>query len=381
MDKSLLRQVEGVGGEPRFAMLETIREFGLEQLESSGQVEALCRRHAEYFRTLVERADPHLRAPGQAEWLDRLDAEHDNLRAALAWSLETGEAELGLQVAAILAWFWRLRGHLREGRRWLEAVLAASREQRTPVRCRALNGLGLLTYTLDDYATPVLEESLALARELGDQSGIAWAVYTMGRVAVFARGDHERAAALLEESLTRFQALGDVVGCAYACWTSGNVAIRQGEYAQAAALFEQSLILGRQAGDTWAIASALMNAAGLARELGEFERALAMLKESLGHYQALRAAWGICFILEEMAVVAAECGQSERAARLFGAEQALRDAIGSVMNARSRAVQERGLASARGALGEETFAALWAEGRAMTREQVITYALEETPPA
>jgi predicted ATPase/class 3 adenylate cyclase len=377
VDKSLLRQVEGVNGETRVEMLETIREFGREQLERSGEVGALRRRHAEYFRALVEEADPHLRGPGAAAWLDRLDAEHDNLRAALAWSVETGEAALGLRMAGILAWFWRLRGHLREGRRWLEAVLAASREVRTPLRVRALNGLGLLTFSEVDVATPLLDESLALAQELGDQSGIAWALYTTGRVGA----DYERSAVVLGESLSRFRALDDVVGAAYACFTSGNVAVRRGDYVQAVALFEQSLALGRQAGDTWAIASALMNAAELARVLREFERAVTMLKESLGYYLALRAAWGICLVLDMMAVVGAERGQSERAARLFGAEEALRNAIGSVLNVKWRAVHERSLASVRGALGEETFTALWAEGQAMTREQVIAYALEETSPA
>ena len=313
--------------------------------------------------------------------VDRLEAEHDNLRAALTWSLEVGQAALGLRIVGILAWFWRLRGHLREGRHWLRAVLAASLEVRTPLRVRALNGLGLLTYSLGDTATPVLEESLALARELGDQSGIAWALYTMGRVA-FAHGDHERTATLVEESLTRFQALGDVVGCSYAYWYLGNVATRRGEYSQSAALHERSLALGRQAGDTWAIASALMNGAENACALREFERAIAMLRESLEHYRTLRAAWGICIVLDMMAVVAAEREQCERAARLFGAEQALRDAIGSTIahGGGWRLVRERSLASARGALGEEAFAALWAEGRAMTREQVIAYAVE-TPPA
>jgi predicted ATPase len=188
LDKSLLRQVEGVDGELRLQMLETIREFGQQQLELSGEAGPLRRRHAEYFGAFVEQADSHLRGAGTVQWLDRLEAEHDNLRAALAFSLETGDAALGLRFVGILAWFWWLHGHLREGRRWLEAVLAASREVRTRFRARALNGLGLLMYWMGDTETPVLEENLTLARELGDQSGIAWALYSMGRAA-FAGGD------------------------------------------------------------------------------------------------------------------------------------------------------------------------------------------------
>jgi predicted ATPase/DNA-binding SARP family transcriptional activator len=373
VDKSLLRQVEGVDGELRLEMLETIREFGQEQLELIGEVGALRRRHAEYFRALVEQADPHFHGPRTATWLDRLEAEHDNLRAALAWSLEASDATLGLRLA-VLVWFWWLRGHLREGRRWLEAVLAASREVRTPLRVRALNGLGLLMYWLGDTETPVLEENLTLARELGDQPGIAWALYSMARAAS-ARGDYERTAALMEESLTRFRALDEVEGCALAHWHLGDVAVARGEHTRAAALIEQSLALGRRAGDLWVMAMALVLAADVARALGEYARAIAMLKESLGHYRALRAPWGICIVLSIMAGVSVDRGECERAARLFGAEHALRNAVGYVMGIRWRPVHERDLASARAALGDETFAATWATGEAMTREQAAEYAL------
>ena len=379
VDKSLLRQTEGVAGEPRFGMLETIREFGQVQLELSGEVGAFRRRHAEYFRALVEQADPHLRGPGTAEWLDRLDVEHDNLRTALAWSLELGEAALGLRMVGILAWFWRLRGHLREGRRWLGDVLAVSREMRTPLRVRALNGLGLLTYYLGDTSKPILEESLVLARELDDRSGIAWALYVMGRAA-HSRGDYEQTATLVEDSLTRFRALDDVVGCSYACWYLGDAATQLREYGRAAMWYEEGISRGRQAGDTWAIASASMSSTDLAFELREFDRASALLKESLGHYRVLRAPWAIGLVLSRMAVVAAERGQSERAARLFGAEQAMRDVIGYAMTVSHRALHEHRLASARAALGEEAFSTLWVEGQAMTREQVIAYALEESTP-
>ena len=377
MDKSLLRQVEGVDGELRLEMLETIREFGQEQLELSGEAGVLRRRHAQYFRAFIEQTDPLLRGSGTVQWLDRLEAEHDNLLAALAFSLEAGDASLGLRLAASLAWFWRLRGHVGQGCHWLRAVLAASGEVRTPLRVRVLNGLGLLTYTRGEPENPVLEESLALARELGDEPGLAWALHAMGRAAL-AHHDLEQATALMAESLTLFRALGDVVGCAYASWDLGNVAVERAEYAHAAARYEQSLSLARQAEDTWAIASALLNAANLPRRLREYERAMAMLRESLEHYRTLRGTWGICIVLAMMAVVAAERGQSERAARLFGAEQALRDATGSTMNVRWREVRERGLQSARSALAEEAFAAIWAEGHAMTREQAIAHALEDT---
>jgi non-specific serine/threonine protein kinase len=374
VDKSLLQQAEGVEGELRLEMLETIREFGQEQLALSGERAALRRRHAEYFAAFIEEADPHLRGPQTVPWLDRLEAEHDNLRAALAFCLETGDPALGLRFVAILVWFWWLRGHLREGRRWVEAVLAVSRDVKTRLRVRALNGLGLLMYWLGDIETPVLEENLVLARELGDQSGIAWALYSMGRAASV-RGDDERAGALMAECLTLFRALDEAEGRAYAGWHLGHLAAARGEHAEAAVRYAESLSIARRAENAWVMASALFSAADVARARGEYERAIAMLKESLEHYRAFRAPWGICMVFSTMAAVLVEHGQFERAARLFGAEHALRNTIGYVVGDRWRPVHERDLASARAALGDEAFAAAWAEGEAMTREQAVAYVL------
>jgi tetratricopeptide (TPR) repeat protein len=179
----------------------------------------------------------------------------------------------------------------------------------------------------------------------------------------------------MTECLTRFQALDDAEGYALLTATFGNVALAQGEHARAAALIEQGLAVSRQAGDAQVMAMGLFLAADVARARGDYERAIARLKESLGHYRAFRAPWGICLVLSIAAAVSAERGQPERAARLFGAEQALRNAIGYVMNVRWRPVHERDLASARAALGDETFAAAWAEGEAMTREQAVEYML------
>jgi predicted ATPase/DNA-binding SARP family transcriptional activator len=374
VDKSLVQQAEGVDGELRLEMLETIREFGQEQLALSGERAALRRRHAEYFAAFLEEADPHLRGPQTVPLLDRLEAEHDNLRAALAFCLETGDPALGLRFVAIVVWFWWLRGHLREGRRWVEAVLAVSRDVKTRPRVRALNGLGLLMYWLGDVETPVLEENLTLARELGDQSGIAWALYSMGRAASVL-GDDERAGALMAECLTLFQALDEAEGCAYAGWHLGHLAAARGEHAEAAARYAESLAIARRAENAWVMASALLSAADVARTRGEYERAIAMLKESLEHYRAFRAPCGICMVFSTMAAVLVERGQSERAARLFGAEHALRNTIGYVVGDRWRPRHERNLVSARAALGDEAFAAAWARGQAMTREQAVAYAL------
>ncbi len=373
--KNLLRQVERVEGDSRFLMLETIREYGLEQLEGCGEVPAVRRRHAEYFLMLAEEADPHLRGPNQPQWLDRLEAEHANLRAAMAWSQEFGDAELGLRIAAVLAWFWRLRGHLTEGRKWLEATLNACPD-RTDLRSKVLARTTLLTYGQGDSlrAMALAEESLAIAREVEDDSAIGWALHAMGR-ALHSSSEYERASVVLEESLERFRATGDAVGSSYSSWYLGDVARAQGDYERSAPLMEDGLRFGRQSGDTWALASAYLNAGTLAYRQKDFDRASALLKESLGHYRNIRARWGMWFPVSNLGVVAAAQGYAKRAVCLAGADKTIREAIAATMVPSHRSDYEDGLATARQALSESAFDAAWSKGSSMTLEQAVDYAL------
>jgi len=375
--KSLLRQVGGVEGDSRFLMLETIREYGLEQLESCGEKPAVRRRHAEYFLMLAEEADPQLRGPKQLEWLDQLETEHANLRAAMAWSQKPGEdAELGLRIAAVLAWFWRLRGHLTEGRGWLEAILKTCPD-RIALRSKALTGTVLLTYGQGDYvrAMTLAEESLAIARELEDDSAIGWALHSMGRV-LHSKAEYEQAAVVLEESLERFRATGDLVGSAYSSWYSGNVVREKSDYETATPLYADALRFARQAGDTWAIASSILQAGIVAFKQRDLEEASTLLKESLANYRDIRAPWGMSFPLTGLVAVAAKQGYAERAAHLAGAEHALRATIGNVMTHRHRIEEyQEALATARQALSESAFDAAWSKGMSMTLEQAVEYAL------
>ncbi|MFQ5794790.1 MAG: BTAD domain-containing putative transcriptional regulator [Candidatus Bipolaricaulia bacterium] len=177
VDKNLLRRKEQADGEPRFLILETIREYGLERLEASGESEAIRRTHADYYLALAEQAEPKLEGPDQRMWLDRLEVEHDNLRAALVWFEQNGEAEAELRLGGALWGFWHMRGYLSEGRRWLEGALAKGedRDVSASVRAKALHGAGVLTHEQGDYerATVLYEESLDLRRELGDKPGVA----------------------------------------------------------------------------------------------------------------------------------------------------------------------------------------------------------------
>ncbi len=185
VDKSLLRQQDGVGGEPRFRRLRVIREYAWEQLEASGEGQVMGRQHTVFFLHLAETADPHLLGADQGVWLSRLESEHDNLRAALERCKTDGNAELGVRLAGQLWRFWYLRGYLHEGRRWLEDALATPTAVSPRVRARALFGAGVLAWRQGDYtsARVLHEEGLALNRQLGDRKGIADSLNNLGIVA------------------------------------------------------------------------------------------------------------------------------------------------------------------------------------------------------
>jgi predicted ATPase/DNA-binding SARP family transcriptional activator len=382
--KNLLRQVEAPDGEPRFPLLETIREYGLERLDASGEAPELRRRHAEYFLRLVEGAAPQLRGLAQAQWLEHLESEHDNLRAALTWSLEQqADAELGLRLAGVLGiWFWRQRGHISEGRRWLENVLAASTHAHTShrslaaARTKALTGMGFLAAAQGDPvpAMAALEEGLALARDSDDNLTIAWCLIALART-LNLLGDRERRDEALEESLVRFRRAGDLGGSAYSLMGLGSAPEDRGDYNRAASLYGESAIAARAAGDTWVLASALHWAGEVALLQGDAKQAALLHYESLGLAGTLRAPWITMLNLRGLASVAAEQGRSERAARLFGAESLIRESLGLVFPPGKRVAYERTVAATRAALGEECFATMWAEGKAMTTEQAVECAL------
>lgn len=373
---NLLRQMEGQYSQPRYQMLETIREYGLELLEIRGELVILRRCHARYFLTLVENADLKLRGSTQAKCLDQLEAEHANIRAALAWSLEPGgEAEWGLRISAVMGWFWRFRGYLSEGREWLEKTLEACPE-RTIVRSKALARLTLLTYGQGDNtrALTLAKEGLTIAHQVGDDATIAWALHSMGRV-FHSNAEYERATAVLDESLKRFEFAGDVVGRSYSSWYLGDVKRAQEDYQGSAPLMEDGIRFAIQSGDSWAIASAYLNAGCLAYRQNDFERASELLSESLRHYRHIRAAWGVWFPISNLGAVCAARGYARRAACLAGADQALRRRIGATMVPSHRADYEEGIAMAHQVLSDNAFGAAWAKGEAMSTEQAVEYAL------
>jgi tetratricopeptide (TPR) repeat protein len=372
VDKSLLHQPHGEG-EPRFEMFETIREYGLEQLAASGEAPAARASHARYFLALAERADGGMRGQEQLAWLGRLDVEQHNLRVALAWGVEQ-DAELALRIGAALYHYWWIRAQLREGRAWLERALQAGDAAPAIARARALYVLGQFYGLLgDNDAERLLEQSRRLAVEAGDVGALARALFGLGCVA---RGleDFATARPRLEEGLALSRMVGDDMIAAWALRFLHLVRAHDGDLAGQRAVLEESLRISQGAGDTHGVTASLLFIGQVLLTLGEHRSALPRFLESLRLLQRIGDRWGPFIVLEGLAGVAQAEGQATRALRLAGAASAWREEAGAP---RGRSAVDRCLAAARGMLDENAAAVAWNEGRAMTLEDGITYALSD----
>jgi predicted ATPase/DNA-binding CsgD family transcriptional regulator len=417
VDKNLLRQVEGTGGEPRLFMLETIREYALERLAENGEEETVREAHANYYLALAEEAEPKLMTAEQMAWLDLLEREHNNLRAALRWSLNLAEAETALRLGGALWRFWHVRGYLSEGRRWLEEALALDGGEPS-LRARVLSGGGELAHSQGDLARAeeLREEALAVSRRLADEVQVAAALNGLAFV-LRRRGEFARARAMHQEALELYRKLDDRWGIGRSIDLLGRAAAFQGDYAAALPQLEEGLRIWREVGDRYGIAestavigmvalgrrdygtarSLLHKARGTMEELGDprgiakmaigladvdlndgnHGAAQALYEEALSLLKDVDDKWWMAWCLEGMAEVAVAQRRPERAARLFGAAEALRDAIGVPRPPGFRDYCERDLAAARDSLDEAAFENAWEEGRIMTRERAIEYALEQ----
>jgi predicted ATPase/DNA-binding NarL/FixJ family response regulator len=373
VDKSLLGEDDRAGSS-RFVMLETVREFGAEQLDLSGEAGPTRKRHATWYRDLAERACPELMGWVNRSWLARLEAELDNIRAALGWAMEQAEAETAQRLAFAVGWYWYVTYQLSEGRTWTERSLTCAGSSTDEVRTAALIMAGWLAQEQGDLARadPLLDEGLALARAIGHRHFEAQALIALGLVAV-RRAAFDRASECFQESLTLHRSLGDVTWWPFALKNLGFVAYRRGDRARADALYEQALAQFRESGNTFGTAITLINMAKSARDRGELSRATALYAEAL----ALRWDHGdkisVAGCLRGLALVAALARQYERAVRLFGAAAALRAAIGAE---EVRSASDAGaLAEARQALGDPAFGRAWSVGRALTLPDAVAEAL------
>jgi len=422
VDKSLVMAETTGDGRVRYRLLEPVRQYARERLERSGEVEAVRRRHADFFMHLAEEAESELSGARQRIWLSRLEAELDNLRTALGWSLEVGEAEVGLRLAGALWRFCYTRGHYGEGREWLEGTLARSKSSPANLRAKALTGAGVLAFLQCEYerARSLLEESLTLYRELGDEMGSASSLQTLGSIAreqghyakamafhketlalqrelgneegiaraldglgfaAWLQEDYERAWTLCTEALSLYRRLEDAEGIAWSLVNLGAVEQHRDDFGRAEALLKESLDLPRAAGYREGVAWSLNELGLVAYRRGEWGRAEELLKESLVEHHDLGDRWRVASVLEGLGEAACAQGEFGRAVRLFGTAEVLREAIGTPVPLCERAERERNVATARARLEDKAWEAAWTEGRAMSQSQAVGYALEESVSA
>jgi predicted ATPase/class 3 adenylate cyclase len=371
IDKSLLRHT----GE-RFWMLETIREYAAERLQESVDADEPRRRHSGYFLALAEEAYPNLRGGShERDWLERLEAEHDNFRAVLDRLEAIGDGQRALQLAGALYPFWYLRGHAPEGARRLRRLLAVD-ERPTPARARALNGAAVVVGTTGDAASERLfaQQGLALNRLLGDRWGAAYSTFLLGGNAASA-ADFERARPLLEEALDRFREVGDdhyvLVATDALAWTYGELGDRE----RRRALHEEVLGQARAQSNEPVIALQLEQLAIFAADERNVDGALSMLKESLQISRDFGDPSAIADTLGYFAAVLVTARRAEEAARLLASAEALHEEFGS-SGAWPAKENDEALGRIRAQLEETAFAAAWAQGRALTVDEAVALALD-----
>jgi predicted ATPase/DNA-binding XRE family transcriptional regulator len=376
VDQSLVSAMDTTEVAWRYTMLEPIRQYAEERLDSSGEAEAMRRRHAALFLDLAEQAEPELwGGPNQAAWFGRLETEHDNLRAALRWSLDSAQAEIGLRLGAALWRFWWVRGHLEEGRRWIERGLAGRLAVPAALQAKALHGAGFLAFSQRDYerARALLEESLALAREAQDAGRIVVVLSDLGDAARL-QGDLAAAVALLEESAALARRLGRTMILAMSLRRLGFIAHAGGDTARAASYLETSVTLAREVGDRQGMAWALTVLGRVAVEQAESERAADLLSEAWQVFSDLGNRDALAYTMEGLAGLMMACAPHPegalRAARLYGAAEALRMAINSPLPPFDRPAYERNLAVTHRCLDEAAWTVAWAEGQVLTPEQL-----------
>lgn len=376
IDKSLV-MVNESDGAMRYRMLEPLREYAREKLNTANESDEIAARHLAYFMELAERAEPEFTGAEQGAWLKRLEAEHDNVRAALSWHAQTQtEIEMQLRLAGALWRFWYARGHIVEGQRFLTTALSQGEPTATPARAKGYAGLGSLAWLRGEYESCIQwhEQALAINRELADMPGAALALVNIAG-ALIHQTKYEKAERYLEESLALARGLQDHLLLTFILMTMGEMARYRGDYANAQALDEEAYTAATRAQHVQHIALALNNLGLVATRQGNFARALELHQESLEMY---RTGGEIRFVpecLEGLAAALDASQESNKAAILLGASDALRESIALPIPPIDRPDYERVLASVRAHL-RENFSSAWTVGRAMTMEQAMEYALD-----
>ena len=373
---SSLVQVHETGGARRFQLLETIREYGLRKLEEAKETETFRRRHLEWFLAIARRAEPEWRGPNQGAWLDRLEADLDNLRAALDYSLgDADRVDDGLTLASALWLLWHSRDHIGESRQWLGSLL----DQARPGRARAygLNVAGFMAYVQGDAAgaVPLLEESLRLNESLGDRSGANFSLLRLG-IGLYYNNVLDRAVTVLDQALGRYRESGDRIGIYVSAYELAEALTMRGDFARATSLHEESLALKQQQGDAWHIALSHFGLGLLAWRQDDQRQAVARLRESIALRQELEEWWGLTRALEAMAWVEASRGDLRRAAHLMGAAAAMLERTSTALSPNYLVHQKHCRQTVTTGLSAAEFQSAWAAGYALPAPQAVQYAVK-----
>ena len=368
VDKSLIRQHETPSGEPRFLMLETLREFAWEQLEAAGEADAVRRHHAGFFAALAERAELELRMAPHVRWFQRFELDADNLREALAWSLDRGSVETGVRLAGAIWLFWFAYGHHAEGLRWTQRLLARLDEVPESLYPKLLIAAGNMAMTGDpDAARPLFSRALDIARRLNDTLQAAWALTHLGSCTP----DAAAASACAGEALSLFGALDCQPGVAHALNVIGEIARASGDDDAAKEAYEACLSICRETGETRRVAIMLFNLAFLAQHRGDHRAAIGGTRQALNIALEMgnhgEVAWGLPIIAGSLSAL----GQSEHAARLLGTSDAFLAHLGTFIMPADRQEFDRIRATVCALLGEAAFEAAYDEGRRTTLEQAV----------
>lgn len=414
ISQNLLIQ-DTAAGHVRFGMLEMIRDFGLERLRAAGEEAMMRRRHAAWCLEIAKRAEPELVREGQGQWLDRLEIEQDNMRAALGWSLTHHEATMGLSLAAALWRYWSARGDLREGYGWLKRALAGEHDTPAALRGEALqrlgnlaidlgdyaaarahydaslairrthggpaeiaeplNGLGLLAFHRGDYAAAQRfhEESLSLRRASNDAHGLGNSLVNLGDVAA-SQGHYERAEELYKEALAARQQMGHAVGIASCLFNLGDIAVRRRDFAAARGRYDESLARFREVGDRLGIGYVLHGLGRMAHLQGNDRQSAILYGEALTIRQELGDKRGIIECIEGLAA-AARADSTALAVSLFAAADDMRRTFDAPLQPTNRATVKKDLATSRARMSTGAFDAAWAAGMQLSIEEAVVEAL------
>jgi non-specific serine/threonine protein kinase len=374
-EQSLLQREERPDGKDRFTMLETVHDCAAAWLEESGEAEEMRRLHAAWCLALAEEAERETWGAAEVAWLDRLEAEFANLRAALAWFARWGNAEELRRLARGLWWLWAQRGPVDEGRRWLERAIGLGGTEWTAPRARALFAAGLLAWLQGDLgrAADLGHEALCTSRGLGNEASAAEAAFLLGHTEL-GLGHDDKALAWFEEALAGFRALGNKRWIASTLTSLGTKSRLPDNHERALAWLTEALALWREVGSGWGTSWALSQLARQARARGEHERAAGLYYESLVLYSREPDRGGAADALAGLADIAALQGRPEAAVRLLGAAEAQYQLVGRVPTIESRSSHEDAEAGARDALGEAAFANAWLAGRTLSLEGAVAEA-------